>query len=124
MRDLADRYAHTAGDAAIQLHVELRLLSLCREPDVDRSRHAAYFLLHHLRRLIERHEIVAAQLHLELLSAAPEIAREYRQRDTRHALRFFAQHVRELLGADRTLVLRHEPDVDVSLVDRADGTAA
>ena len=38
LRHLADRDAERAGEAAIDLHVELRLLSLRRQADVDGAR--------------------------------------------------------------------------------------
>ena len=49
LRDLADRHAERAGQAAIELHVELRLLSLRRQRDVHGARNLTELAGHRLR---------------------------------------------------------------------------
>ena len=67
LRHLADRHAERAGQPAIDLDVELRLLSLGRQTDVDRAGH----LLHLVDDLVgepgQRVGVAALQLQLDLL---------------------------------------------------------
>ena len=102
---------------ALDLHVELRLLALRRQPDVDRAGHG----LHRRRDLfgepLQLGDVGPLQLHLDLLDAAGEAGRNR----SGHAAqrRQLAPH----LGFDHLLAalalrLRLQLDEDVAGVDR------
>ena len=74
LRDLTDRHAERAGNAAVELHLELRLLALRGQTDVHRARH----LLDARRDLLGACASAAMSLprdlELDLLASAAEVA--------------------------------------------------
>src|SRR6185503_10598616 len=118
---LTHRYAKRAGDAAVELHLQLGLLTLRGETDVHRSWHLLHLGAYQLGRLVQRPELVPADLKLDLLEATREVAREHcdgRSGDTVHLVPDLA---RELLDRTRALGLGHGADVDVAHVNSTVG---
>ena len=72
LRHLPDRDAERAGQAAIELHVQLRLLSLRRQRDVHRARHLTQLAGHRLRQPRQLLRVGALHLQLNLLLAGVE----------------------------------------------------
>ena len=124
LRDVADAKAQRAGQLAVDLHVELGLLSARRQADVDRAGHLA----HERQRLVGQR---AERRRRRGRSAAPESASGCRSRwsgSTPWRRRASAKLLRESSARSRpggpvALGLGHQADVDRALVDGA-GRAA
>ena len=67
LRDVADAHAERAGKRAIDLHVEFRLLPARRQADVHRARHLPDRRQHLVGEPVQRRDVGAAQLNLNLL---------------------------------------------------------
>ena len=74
--DLTDGHAERAGEAAVDLDVELRLLPLGRQADVHRARHAADDRRHLVGERLQPHHVGPLELDLDLLLPVAEAAVE------------------------------------------------
>jgi hypothetical protein len=96
LRDLPRRDAERAGDAAVELDVQLGLLPLGRQAHVDGARRGAHHRRHLLGGAGQRRLVGAAQLELHGLAAAAERVGEHRVGGARHARRLRADSRREV----------------------------
>src|SRR5207237_2476278 len=114
LRDLPDGNAECAGEAAIQLDIELRLLSFRRQTNVDGALHLLDLVGDRLRRGRELLRSSAPQLDLDLLLRALEIVREHRHRGATDVTNLLTKEATEIFRADAAIRLRHQSNVDVA----------
>src|SRR5439155_4113233 len=119
LRDLPSGDAERARDTALELNFDLRLQALAGESDVHGTGNLLNRVAELDRRLVERSDLVAADLHLDLLEAAAEIALEDRYGRAGNATELEAQLLREPGHGLRALALGSGLHIDVAVVDRA-----
>jgi hypothetical protein len=118
LREIRGPHAQRAGERSIDPHVELRLLSACREADVHRARHLTDRVEYDVRESAEFADVGTAHLDLNLFLLIETAACDCR-RDAADLAEPRAQLRRDRVLMLVALGLRDQTDVDRALIDRA-----
>ncbi len=121
---LAHRDSHRAGQAPVELHVDLRLLTLAGKRHVHRVRHLFHLGHDLLGGRAYRSHVGTGHFQRQLLPAPAPVAGEHRKVRAGEQLDLVTHRGRELLDALAALIHRHHLHVHVADVHRARGLIA